>query len=713
MNRPSMTYILAVATLVVAGLSPLGSTSAQAALVNGNIAVYLTDGATLLGYVSTSYGSEVDSFTYSSDQSSALQVQFDSAESTFAIKLLNPPASNIYFGAVEPPAREPLAPGSYGAVLLTGTSLVAQDTYTTAASNDTQFTNAVESTIWSLSSDNLKGQWTNSDGSTFPNITYYNPAADNLGLSGDLAAFNDHFADENAYEVILRFTPVPEPASWSLLAFGGMLAVCRRRRSSGSRFSGQILALVMATVLLSSTVAQAANPLPDGYISETGMDDSPATLVPAGYYASDDHTQAIPASPGSYIPSAGAQGAISQIPAPVGAYVSGSAATSFTLASVGHYVDTTGATSQTQAPLGAFVATSGASNFTLASPGHYVDTLGASSQTQAPLGTYVPGSGASATTPAAPGYYVPTTGATSAIQAPLGTYVPGSGASAATPAAPGYYVPTTGATSAIQAPLGTYVPGSGASAATPAAPGYYVPTTGATSAVQAPHGYFVPTSGQSAPTPAPVGYYVPTTGATAALPAPVGTTAPEIASFAVRSSDPLVPRGGDVIGPIYDSFTAPNDPIALGSIAGPTSFTLDLKNISSDLGFSSLLTDLSLLSFSITGLGAGDVSVLNWNPSLVLHEGDSYLLQLQVAPSATGSFSPTLTIFTDEFAPVGMPGASYSYPIEFSAVPEPSTISMSICGGIGIGGALLRRRRLRLGKTRRSVAAKNTFAHRG
>ena len=135
--------------------------------------------------------------------------------------------------------------------------------------------------------------------------------------------------------------------------------------------------------------------------------------------------------------------------------------------------------------------------------------------------------------------------------------------------------------------------------------------------------------------------------------------------------------------------------VAFGTVAAFSTATLylDLANISIDPdGGDASLTDLSLLSFSITGAQASAFDLPGWSPT-VLHEADHIVVPIAFAPGVGGAYNATLTFFTDEAAAFGAIGDSFSYSLSglvVGQVPEPASILLL---SAGLGGLLAIRRR--------------------
>jgi hypothetical protein len=167
------------------------------------------------------------------------------------------------------------------------------------------------------------------------------------------------------------------------------------------------------------------------------------------------------------------------------------------------------------------------------------------------------------------------------------------------------------------------------------------------------------------------------------------------------------PLNGAGVGPTYNSavgatsaaahanFAAAsyNTPVAnntattidFGQIDSHHSETLylDLGNTSTDAnGGNKLLTDLSLLSASITGSSYFSVPTI----SAVLDKGGEYFAPITFSTGGvSGAFSAILTFQTDSSAGYGLAGDTFSYNLVGSAVPEVSTWAMMLAGFLGLG----------------------------
>jgi hypothetical protein len=279
----------------------------------------------------------------------------------------------------------------------------------------------------------------------------------------------------------------------------------------------------------------------------------------AGTFSATGNAPCTTASPGNYVPTAGAT---AQIPAPAGSFVATAGATAPTLCSAGTFSATTGAITCTQAGLGFFVPTAGATSQTACGVGTTTLTLGATvcvpillnvtpaaganggiAPSAVQIVTY--GSTKTFTITASAGFsasvatgagqcggtlsgtspnYSYTTAAITAncgvtasftaipVQCLAGTFS-ATGNAPCTTASPGNFVPSAGATSQTPAPAGSFVATAGATAATLCSAGTFSAATGAIACTSATAGNFVPTIGATAQTPASAGSFVATAGA--------------------------------------------------------------------------------------------------------------------------------------------------------------------------------------------------------
>ena len=153
------------------------------------------------------------------------------------------------------------------------------------------------------------------------------------------------------------------------------------------------------------------------------------------------------------------------------------------------------------------------------------------------------------------------------------------------------------------------------------------------------------------------------------------------------------------VSKVYNTPT-PNtgsSPIAFGNVGANTTHTLylDIANTSTDPnGGNSLLTDLSLESFSITGPQAANYSIPAGTTPQVLHEfdgtNDIVVPVTFTSGSKHGLYLASLTFITDESVGFGALGDTFTYALSGSVVPEPASLLLL---SMGLGGIFYIRKR--------------------
>ncbi len=136
--------------------------------------------------------------------------------------------------------------------------------------------------------------------------------------------------------------------------------------------------------------------------------------------------------------------------------------------------------------------------------------------------------------------------------------------------------------------------------------------------------------------------------------------------------------------------------IKFGTVGAHTNRTLwlDIANTSTDPnGGNSLLTDLSLETFSITGPQAGNFSIPSGTTPQVLHEfngTNDIAVPITFAAGGKGHYNASLTFITDESVGFGALGDTFTYALSGNVVPEPASLLLL---SIGLGGVFYVRKR--------------------
>jgi len=129
----------------------------------------------------------------------------------------------------------------------------------------------------------------------------------------------------------------------------------------------------------------------------------------------------------------------------------------------------------------------------------------------------------------------------------------------------------------------------------------------------------------------------------------------------------------------------------LGTKSHSTLF-LDIANISTDAnGGNSTLTDLSLLSFSISGSQTSAFALGGSLPTVLRESGDHVVLPIEFNPLSFGNYAATLTFITDARVAFGSIGDTFSYTLsgQVTPAPEPATLLLF---GVGLAGVVVARR---------------------
>lgn len=139
------------------------------------------------------------------------------------------------------------------------------------------------------------------------------------------------------------------------------------------------------------------------------------------------------------------------------------------------------------------------------------------------------------------------------------------------------------------------------------------------------------------------------------------------------------------VAPLLSTSVAANSTIDFGVVEYNQTQNLTLQNATpdSDLGN---LTDLTILSATISGADAACFSLTNFTPGMVLDKNALFNLGLQFTNigHTIATRNATLTIVTDQNAALGQAGATFTWNLTAQAIPEPS--SFVVCTlALGLG----------------------------
>ncbi|HUT36986.1 MAG TPA: PEP-CTERM sorting domain-containing protein [Planctomycetota bacterium] len=155
---------------------------------------------------------------------------------------------------------------------------------------------------------------------------------------------------------------------------------------------------------------------------------------------------------------------------------------------------------------------------------------------------------------------------------------------------------------------------------------------------------------------------------------------------------------GQIVGPVYNSVVAPDGTMDYGWVVlgGSRVQDLSISNVSPD-GDLDALTDLTLLSYDITGTDAALFSIVNWadgtSPYLggALPVGGPVLdleVKIQLLPTTLpGDKEAWLRVYTDEEAALGAAGSYFDYHLiatGYEVIPEPTSLTLLALGGLGV-----------------------------
>ncbi len=147
-------------------------------------------------------------------------------------------------------------------------------------------------------------------------------------------------------------------------------------------------------------------------------------------------------------------------------------------------------------------------------------------------------------------------------------------------------------------------------------------------------------------------------------------------SITSNATNPNVTLTGTGVSPVYSSSIVPGNTIDFGTVDKDQTITqsLTIQNITTDADLGNL-TNLTLLSATISGTDASYFSLSGFTPGTVLSKGNFLNLLISVSnpDHLVVNRQATLTILTDENAAFGIAGNVYTYQLAAYTVPEPST----------------------------------------
>ncbi len=438
-------------------------------------------------------------------------------------------------------------------------------------------------------------------------------------------------------------------------------------------------------MVLADTVLAAACPV--GAFSATGQEPC-LSCGPGTFQELTGQTSCDQANPGFFVSIVGAS---AQSACSVGTFQSFAAATSCNQAQPGQFVGATGQSAATACPTGRYQPNAGSSSCLSAEPGQFVSLTGQSSTTACSIGSFQPNSGSTSCNLAQPGSFVATSGSATQTSCSIGTYQDASGSSSCNQASPGFFVDSPGAATATACSIGSFQNTSGSSSCALANPGFFVDQSAATSATACSPGTYQDLAGSSSCNLASPGYFVSSAGATSQLSAPIGTfvsisgaTSAQLcpagsvsfgASIACRSAPST---GPDIVSPDFNSDLGRGGTYQLDALIDLPALTLlnfNLRNDATAIGFADPLTRLTLNAIDDNS-PEGSISVNNFNPGILLDEGESVDIELEFAPARLGYITLGINVDTDEGADLGQQGLGFQF--EFKAHADGGNIAASL-----------------------------------
>jgi hypothetical protein len=175
-----------------------------------------------------------------------------------------------------------------------------------------------------------------------------------------------------------------------------------------------------------------------------------------------------------------------------------------------------------------------------------------------------------------------------------------------------------------------------------------------------------------------------------------GQRVPDSALVSITSNVGNVTRtlSGRGVGPVFDSRPVPGSTLDFGEVrvGEVAKQALIISNLTTDPNLDDL-TDLTLLSTQIIGDSPDCFKLAGFTPGMVLAKSELVTLAVEFhAHGPLGDKSAKLLIETDQNAPFGRPGDTFTFRLAGQAVPEPGSLALAMAAVFGAAGLLCRRR---------------------
>lgn len=138
---------------------------------------------------------------------------------------------------------------------------------------------------------------------------------------------------------------------------------------------------------------------------------------------------------------------------------------------------------------------------------------------------------------------------------------------------------------------------------------------------------------------------------------------------------------GTGVSPVFSSSVAPGSTINFGEVEYIANQSLTLQNLTPDADLGNL-TDMTLLSATISGPDASYFTLENFTPGMKLSKSQLQNLAIRFMHNYTGRDeygyvrNATLTFTTDVGTALGSSGQTYSFNLQATTIPEPTTLAL-------------------------------------